>query len=162
MFPYFQHPFAFKSDCGTARDSGEAVPNDMGNAAGQEDAVEDDPVISFERTLGFAGGLHIVHGIAKGMMMAMAAFKEIHKQLDVTTQVLHHRWTRERFVASCLTSPTTVGWKPMFDTFDATIVGWRWGSVCECTRELLKRENILRNCWRREKVLSATVQASNE
>eukprot|EP00969_Alexandrium_andersonii_P205376 9074398-Alexandrium_andersonii.AAC.1 len=69
-------------------------------------------------------------------------------EMCIRDRFLTQRWTRERFVATCLL-PKDTGhhFEGRFERFTASIADWRWGSLISAIETLLPVETPLRHFW---------------
>jgi hypothetical protein len=110
-----------------------------------------DPLISLQRALPIAGGLHMISNATKSMLNAMPHFSEhIEGKLDALVSFLHAGWSRRRFVITCLRSEAAEAYAPLFSSFGPSLVRWRRGSLAEVARALEPLEAPLRTYWSRD------------
>ena len=116
----------------------------------------EETVMELSHMITWPGGLHIQNGIAKGFFHALEKFETIHKYLDAITQCMKHRWTKDRYFATCLTG-SRLPLRALFDKWKATIVGWRFDSVCECIYSCRKVEHVLKTTWNFARLAAAVL-----
>ena len=79
--------------------------------------------------------------------MEWKCIAQVHPLLDACCDVLNSSFTRDRFVAQCLRGGPGAAYEPLFNSFGAILVKWRFGCVTKVVRAMLKLETPLRRFW---------------
>ena len=120
------------------------------------DAAEGLPDDTFDLkgSLGIHGLQHFINNCTKGIADAMPSFwEEVYPGMNALVNCLKANFFRQRFVASCLTSPAGQAWRAKLEeSLEETLVGWRFGSLAACNKALLEYEFPLRRFWDDEKL----------
>jgi len=112
--------------------------------------------LALTSTLAVPGRLHMVANAVKDMLYVMSKFEsEVHPLLDALTCFLHNQWSRERYVASCLSRGVAQAWVPLFSSFPHTLVGWRWDAVCKVVDALLELQAVIQQTWDTDRIHAA-------
>ena len=150
FFPHFQQAhFVFEEDA-----LGLAVEGPVGEDDEADEAPANPPVpandapLSLRSALPTPGCLHIVHNATRNMLRAMPHFEsKVKAGFAAVVDVLHSSYTRQRFVATCLTTPEAHAFRILFASFQHTVVKWRFGTFAAVCKDLLPLELPLRRYW---------------
>eukprot|EP00969_Alexandrium_andersonii_P364559 15464399-Alexandrium_andersonii.AAC.1 len=120
-----------------------------------EDYVADPPEpppASSRSTLRVPGIQHIVHNVCSGLSDRLVHFQDrVSEGMRNLAQMLAHRWSRERFVASCLVGGPFEVWKPLFEAAGPNLIEWRWASLANVAAYLLSLKTPLQVAWSKQK-----------
>ena len=125
---------------------------------------EADLTIDFASSLGVHGLQHFVNNCTKGIADAMPYFwEEIYPGMNALVNCLNASYFRQRFAATCLTSPSGKAWCPKFEEgFQCTLIGWRFGSLAECNKKLLEYQYPLKTFWDDDKIKFRNEQPADQ
>lgn len=126
-----------------------AIDADDGLGGGGADA--EDVMLSVGQSLYIPGGMHIISNATKDVLLAAANFDEIHTGIRSITSFLGDKLCRNLFCATCLIGPAEP-LRVLYDTFEETLVGWRWEAMWDCIQKLVSLEDSLRTCWAKERI----------
>lgn len=80
--------------------------------------------ISLKHCLVVGGGMHMTSNMMKGMLSAMVTWNEcIGAQATAISSFLHHPWTRERFIVTCLVDDLA-RFEFLFNSFPSDLTRW--------------------------------------
>ncbi len=136
------------------RDGGDEPPNEVGESSSHP--------FQFPFALRIPGCLHILHNATHDITDHMCSFSRWQPMCHQVARLLIRRYSRERFVATCLDSAEAVIWKPRFATFNQTVLSWRFMSLVEFCDAMLRLETPLRMFWRRAKFQMGAAAAEEE
>ena len=103
-------------------------------------------------SLMLAGGMHVSSNMMKGLLGSLPSWtEEIGEQATALASFLHHPWTRERFVITCLTGDLE-RYAFLFKSFPSSLSRWRWGDVVEVLQKLVDLEIPLHRAWNHEAI----------
>ena len=89
----------------------------------------------------------MVSNFMKGLLVAMRGWQNTIGELATAlASFMHHTWSRERFVATCLHG-VYEGFASLFASFPADLTRWRWGDVVVVVNKLLEMKPALRAAW---------------
>ena len=107
-----------------------------------------DDKLGMKQALPIHGLSHFINNVTKGIADAMPYYwAEVYPLMNGLAGFLKARFTRERFVETCLSSAGAEFYKPFFATFNFTLMGWRFGSMAAVSLNLLKLEYPLMTFW---------------
>ena len=107
-----------------------------------------DDKIGMQQALPIHGLSHFINNVTKGIADAMPHYwAEVYPLMNGLAGFLKARYTRERFVETCLSSARAELYKPLLATFNFTLMGWRFGSMAAVSLNLLKLEFPLMTFW---------------
>ena len=96
-----------------------------------------DDKLGMKQALPIHGLSHFINNVTKGIADAMPHYwAEVYPLMNGLAGFLKARFTRERFVETCLSSAGAEFYKPLFATFNFTL-GWRFGSMAAVSLNLL-------------------------
>ena len=111
-----------------------------------------DVTLDMSGSLVIPGLMHVISNMVKTMFLALPFWQAcIGEQATALATFLHHPWSRERFVATCLQDEYAV-FQPLYASFPADLTRWRWGDVEVCLTKLLQLESSLRMAWRLDRL----------
>ena len=119
-----------------------------------EDSILQSDQVSLDMSgsLVIPGLMHMISNMVKTMFLALLFWQAcIGEQATALATFLHHPWSRERFVATCLQDEYAV-FQPLYASFPADLTRWRWGDVEVCLTKLLQLESSLRMAWRLDRL----------
>jgi len=95
------------------------------------------------------GMLHIVSNITKDLKAALVGFDDHVSRLSAVCRLLSRKWTRRRFLASCMRSAEAAPFVYLFTGFSEHVHEDRWGTVLSATSALLAVRTPLQRFWSR-------------
>ena len=143
LFPYFVQPSKMQPD-------GMNFDDDASSPADLEMQCEAQPArLCLQQSLPIPGCLHIVHNATRHMLSAMPHFEDkVRPGFSALVDFLHKKFTRQRFVATCLEPlPEARVFIQLFNSFPHTVVKWRFGTLAAVCKDLAEVEVPLRRFW---------------
>ena len=121
-------------------------------------------MLSMNNAMQVSGAQHFVNNCAKHMLLGMPHYEtDIYSHINVLAKSLHDKMFRDRFKERCLNSCNLKAYACLFDTFPATLIKFRFGSVARVVKLLRKVERALRAGWSLERMVAGNaVDGGNE
>ena len=116
----------------------------------EEVEIGSQPMIDMRKVLDIPGFAHGLHNISARMLPYLSHFESLKPKINAIAKLLHNRWTRKRFFASCLVGDYEI-WRQHFESFPAHLITWRWLSLVTLCKGLAKVEVYVRGAWDRAK-----------
>ena len=83
------------------------------------------------------GVLHVVHNATESLARSLAHWSEWVSELAQVTRFLSQRWTRHRFLFTCMSRPPYVAHARLYNAFSAQVYEGRWGEALKAVQALL-------------------------
>ena len=109
----------------------------------------------FPLTMLSAGSVHICNNLSKDMDSALPGWTAWMQGFSCMAYLIHHPWLRTRIVGRLLLGTPREGLRSMFDHGCPLHATWRWGSVAECVKPMLKLRTVLPCIWDPQKFVEA-------
>ena len=94
-----------------------------------------------------AGLLHAISNSTQDLGRAMPDFEEFATKTSSLCNLLRRRMTKQRLLATCFADPPASAWAQQVQSFDASCVQHRWGSLLAAAQELRGVRDGLRFVW---------------
>ena len=119
----------------------------------EEVEIGSQPMIDMRKVLDIPGFAHGLHNTSAHMLQYLSQFDSLKPNINAIAKLLHNRWTRKRFFASCLVGDYEI-WRQHFESFPAHLITWRWLSLVTLCKGLAKVEVYVRGAWDRAKYMA--------
>ena len=141
----------------------ELIPPWMSEAAPFQEGEDDNMADGSGMISGFAfplcmlsaGSVHICNNMAKDIDTQLPGFAQWKEGFVCLVHLIHHGWLRNRIVGRLMLHTSREPLKYLLDHGCPMHAVWKWGSVAECVRCLLKLRKLLPSIWDPNKFLES-------
>lgn len=110
--------------------------------------------IGCENSVAIPGLLHILHNAFLGLGSCMTNFSDTVSQLKHVADLMRQPESKERLLKTCFQGPLGQGLSHDIKAFCGHVYEERWGTVSDCTLQILQCEGSLRHMWSLERYIN--------
>jgi hypothetical protein len=138
-------PLAFDFDGGDNGNDEAAGGED--DAPAEQETEDSDYMLDFTSSVYIAGLLHVLHNTTQDLGATLLHWSLWVDQLKMVCRLLSNKWTKDRFLQTCLKGHPLAG---DIKRFRARVYEARWGSIWYAVGQLLHIQDILCQSWAKQ------------
>ena len=98
--------------------------------------ADDETCLDWQAVPFVPDSLHIIHNVTADMLEAIASSEDIKPHFKAIAIVLRNKLNREALQGTCLSDADRRVWAYRFNTWNAHLIEWRWGSIAKFVEAL--------------------------